>query len=73
MQHMKWIRDNYHVPAKRGARISYDDDISKFIRGFLWKRKTGTIVAARGGYIRVRFDHENYITTLHPTWRVKYL
>lgn len=74
MQHMKWIRDNYHVPAKRGARIEYSgNEIARFIQGFIYQPKRGTIVSARNGYIRVRFDNSNMINILHPTWRVRYL
>lgn len=74
MKHMEYIRKTYRVPAKRGARIEYDgDSLAKFIKGFLYKPKRGTIVAARGGYIRVRFDNETQIVSLHPTWEVEYL
>ncbi len=74
MKHMEWIRKNYNVTAKRGGRIEYSgDEMAKFIQGFLFQPKRGTIVAARGGYIRVRFDNEIMIKALHPTWKVKYL
>ena len=81
---MKYIRDYYKVPAKRGARIAFgieqESDLSKFIYGFLdahtpeiiWHE--GTIISAKEGYIRVRFDHDlKRVATLHPTWSVKYL
>ena len=71
---MKWIRDYYNVPAKRGKKIEWSgDDLAKFIYGFLYQPKRGTIVASRGGYLRVRFNGERHITTLHPTWKVRYL
>ena len=71
---MKWIRDNYNVPAKRGARIEYSgDEMAKFIKGFLYTPRKGTIVSARDGYIRVRFTDSDMIHTLHPTWKVRYL
>jgi hypothetical protein len=71
---MEYIRKTYNVPAKRGARIEFTgDSLAKFIYGFLYKGKKGTIVAARGGYIRVRFDGQIDIKTLHPTWEVRYL
>lgn len=75
MKHMEYIRKYYKVPAKRGARVEFYDDTYHFIYGFLVneKRKKGTIVAARGGYLRVRFDYQKHIVTLHPTWKVKYL
>ena len=73
MKHMEYIRKTYRVPAKRGARIEFFDSTALFIMGFLYSPRRGTIVAARNGYIRVRFDHENCIRTLHPKSCVKYL
>lgn len=62
---MQSIRDRYNVPAKRGARIVYSGDGSV---------AAGTIVAARGHYLRVRFDDvPNEIATLHPTWEVSFI
>lgn len=74
---MKYIRDYYKVPAKRGARIEFEDDVYAFIYGFLadpkkqWRK--GTIVGSSGQYLRVRFDGENIIKKVHPTWKLKYL
>lgn len=74
MKHMEWIRKNYNVPAKRGARIEYSgDETAKFIQGFLYQPKRGTIVSARGGYIRVRFDGSTLVQAFHPTWKIRYL
>jgi len=58
---MKYIRDQYGVPAKRGARISFEG-------------RKGTIVAA-SNYIHVRFDDQQFKRPLrlHPTWHVEYL
>lgn len=70
---MKYIRNYYGVPAKRGARIKFHSDTAKFIQGFLYRSKQGTIVSAKGNYIRVRFDNSDRIETLHPTWNVEYL
>lgn len=70
---MQYIRDNYRVPAKRGARIEYTDSTALFIMGFLYQPRRGTIVAAKGQYIRVRFDNETIIRTLHPKCNVRYL
>jgi hypothetical protein len=62
---MKWIRDSYHVPAKRGARIEYTGD---------GKPKIGTITSARSGRLNVRFDGEDFTSfILHPTWKIRYL
>ena len=58
---MEYIRKMYNVPAKRGGRIrSQGCD-------------TGTIVAAKIGYLHVRFDGQKQIARLHPTWLVEYL
>ena len=58
---MEYIRKMYNVPAKRGGRIrSQGCD-------------TGTIVAAKNGLLRVRFDGQKRIARLHPTWRVEYM
>jgi hypothetical protein len=71
---MKYIRQYYGVPAKRGARIEYSgDETSKFIQGFLFQPKKGTIVGAQDQYLRVRFDGSTRIETVHATWKVKYL
>jgi hypothetical protein len=72
---MQYIRDYYKVPAKRGAIIEYhgDEEIGRFIRGFLYVPRRGVIVAAKGNYLRVRFNDSNHITTIHPTWKVKYV
>ena len=60
---MKYIRDNYLVPAKRGARIV-----------FVWRgRRPGTIVGSRDQYLSVRFDDDpKRIEHLHATWEVEY-
>ena len=74
MKHMAYIRETYKVPAKRGGRIEFSgDETAKFIMGFLYQPKRGTIVSARGGYIRVRFDGYTTWRALHPTWKVRYL
>ncbi len=61
MMGMEFIRKRYSVPAKRGGRIRFE------------RQKTGTIVAARYGKLRVRFDGEKRISHLHPAWEVEYL
>jgi hypothetical protein len=74
MKHMEYIRKTYNVPAKRGARVEYSgDETAKFIQGFLYTPRKGTIVSARGGYVRVRFDNSTLVQAFHPTWRIKYL
>lgn len=60
---MKYIRDHYRVPAKRGGRIRFTGGMSGAVEG--------VIVGSRGQYLRVRFGDD--IATLHPTWEVEYL
>ena len=57
---MEYIRKRYGVPAKRGGRIRY------------YGCDIGTIVAAQHGRLRVRFDGQQRIARLHPTWEVEY-
>jgi hypothetical protein len=63
---MRYIRGAYGVPARRGARIRYTGETPAVL---------GTVVAARGQYLRVRLDCESPrpIVTLHPTWEVEFL
>jgi hypothetical protein len=66
---MKYIRDCYKVPAKRGGRIKYVDSF-----GTSW---FGRITSAKGNHLRVLVDDrvKNYRgrLLLHPTWNVEYL
>lgn len=59
---MKYIRDTYGVPAKRGAHIEFRGD---------GRLKAGTVVNAIGPYLRVRIEGD--IVTLHPTWEITWL
>jgi len=63
---MAYIRAFYGVPAKRGARI-------RFTPGWIQPAKEGKIIGSCGPHLRVRFDGEKRIATLHPTWEVTYL
>lgn len=60
---MKYIRDTYGVPAKRGARIEFRGD---------GRLKAGTVVNSIGPYLRVRIDGGD-IVNLHPTWEITWL
>lgn len=57
---MKYIRNQYKVPAKRGGKIKY-------------KGVAGTIVGAKGPYLRIRLDGEKRVASYHPTWEIEYL
>lgn len=59
---MKYIRNYYNVPAKRGGRIFYEH-----------KQKYGTIKSASGAYLKIQLDGEKEILPYHPTWKIKYL
>jgi len=64
---MKYIRDHYGVPAKRGMRICFSG-------GQDGQGRHGTIVGAMRQYLRVRFDlYPTVVRNLHPTWEVEYL
>lgn len=57
---LKYIRQHYKVPAKRGMRVRFHG-------------KVGRITGAFNAYLHVRFDGEKFRTTLHPTYEVEYL
>jgi len=61
---MAYIRANYGVPAKRGARVQFTTAA---------KAVQGTIVGSSGKYLRVRWDESGLTQTLHPTWELVYL
>lgn len=63
---LEYIRRTYGVPATRGQRIEFSGRQDG-------KPLLGEIRAASGAYLRVRFDGEERLYTLHPTWRVEYL
>ena len=60
---MEWIRKNYKVPAKRGARVEYTDG----------ETKLGTITGTSDQYIRIRMDGDQHTGLYHPTWGMRYL
>jgi hypothetical protein len=65
---LKQIREQYGVPAKRGARVVYTSS-----RGVL--RGTIKSAAAHGMYIMVHLDGDpkNLRRCFHPTWNIEYL
>lgn len=60
---MEYIRRAYGVPAKRNGRVAYTGAT---------KTVQGTIVSARGHYLRVRWDENGQVQTMHPTWMLVY-
>ena len=61
---MDYIRRTYGVPARRGGRVQYTG---------AKKSVQGTIVSARGHYLRVRWDESGQVQSMHPTWMLVYL
>jgi hypothetical protein len=57
---MRYIRDYYGVPAKRGMRV-------------IANGHRGVICGSLDHYLRIRPDGDQELTTWHPTWRVIYL
>lgn len=57
----QYVRTYYRVPAKRGMRITFEDD-----------GRQGRIVSFPGARLGVRFDGERATKHLHPTWKVTY-
>jgi len=64
---MKYIRQHYKVPAKRGGHVQLTPD---FNDGPI---QEGVIVGSRGPYLRVRINGQKEIGTYHPRWNIKYL
>ncbi len=62
---MDYIRRVYEVPAKRGAIVEYMAGDGERLRG--------TIVGAKGPYLRIRLDGNNRAMNFHPTWHLTYI
>lgn len=56
---MRYIRDHYGVPAKRGMEV-------------VAQGRTGRIVASSGAYLRIKVEGEKNILSFHPTWEMEY-
>ncbi len=61
---MAWIRKNYRVPAKRGARVRYMGG---------GKPELGAITSARGSQLMILLDGARHALPFHPTWELTYL
>jgi len=59
---MAFIRRHHGVPAKRGMRVFYKHE-----------GRYGTILSARGDYLRIRLDGDKWAGNYHPTWKLDYL
>ena len=57
---MKYIREHYNVPAKRGMKVNAQGH-------------NGVIVGSRGPYLRIRIEGEKNVLSFHPTWEMEYL
>jgi hypothetical protein len=57
---MKWIRDTYKVPAKRGMRVIADGEY-------------GRIVSASRGHLKIKLDERKRPGIYHPTWNMIYI
>jgi hypothetical protein len=57
---MKYIRDTYKVPAKRGMRVRFQGEL-------------GTIISAPQAHLHVRIDGKKRIRICHPTWNIEYI
>ncbi len=62
---MRYIREFYRVPAKRGMRVTYSNP--KFSNP-----KQGIITGSMGAYLRIRLDGEKRSRPYHPTWEIQY-
>lgn len=63
---MKYIRDSYGVPAKRGGKIKFTDG-----KGTVFECR---ILGACSGRLRVAVEGiKKKALILHPTWQVEYL
>ncbi|MCP4304688.1 MAG: hypothetical protein GY788_07395 [bacterium] len=66
---MKYIRDTYGVPAKRGMRVRYNPPNDE--------PREGRIVGSEGARLRIQLDPRRNMrqvpTIHHPTWCLEYL
>ena len=61
---LKWIREQYNVPAKRGGRVRYTGSSQE---------QFGTILRATGHLLRIQMDGQTFAGLYHPTWELEYL
>lgn len=61
---MKYIRERYGVPAKKGGRVRYTGGD---------KPIEGTITSTDGPHLRIRLDGNRWVDYFHPVWELEYL
>jgi hypothetical protein len=61
---LDWIRRNYNVRARRGARVAYDGTMGK---------RHGTVVGARQQYLKILMDGDTKPGLYYPTWMIRFL
>lgn len=64
---MKYIRQAYGVPAKRGGRVKY------IPYGIDYLLQEGVIVGSRGHCLRIRMDDTKRVGIYHPTFGIEYI
>ena len=64
---MKYIREHYGVPAKRGGRVRFAPDGNRYLTC------EGVIVGSRGAHLRIRMGEEKRSGIYHPTCDLEYL
>jgi len=71
---MKYIRDHYGVPAKRGMRMTYwFQKYDRKTQKTQWiPLFTGTITSSLGRYLGMRVANRKTPLHFHPTWNITY-
>jgi hypothetical protein len=62
---LDWIRRNYLVPARRGARVAYDATMGA--------PRHGKVVGARQQYLKILMDGDAKPGLYHPTWMIRFI
>lgn len=61
---LKYIAEQFNVPARRGVRVISHDGPTQ---------RSGTIIGARGALLRVEFAGETESTLVHPRRKLDYV
>jgi hypothetical protein len=65
---LDYIRQQYSVPAKKGARVRYTGD-----KGPKVNARIGTVTGADGAHLRICMDGDSFSQPYHPTWELEFL